>query len=220
VGYEKDTRSAYRNRSKAESYKKQQTENIGWARFTTWRERQFVEKALRKCKLSSTDRVLDIPCGTGILADVLSKFPSTIIASDISIEMIDFALKDYKREKIGGIAQTDITKTSFKKGTFGCVITLGLMHRLPGGIRKQALREITDLSNRFIIVSYSIDTPAQRIKQWLVRKVWPAYRSAPSPIGLQDIMKELNSNGLIVRKKSNAMPFLSSEVVFLLEKKR
>jgi hypothetical protein len=135
---------------------------------------------------------LDIPCGTGILAGVLSN--------------------------IVGVVQSDIAKTPFRKAAFACVITLGLMHRLPKGIRKEVLSEVAYLSNKFIIISYSSDSPYQRMKHWLIKKIWLNYKSAPSPVPFQDIMEEFNSHRLTIKKAFRVVYFLSAEVVFLLEK--
>ena len=217
MDYEKDTRLAY-NDIKAKKYKEQQTKGISWMRLTTWRERLCVKKAIKECKLTKTDKILDIPCGTGILADILSKFSSYIVASDISREMMNFTLEDYKANIIGFI-QADITKTPFKKDTFNCVITIGLMHRLPVDIRLQTLQEITSISNRFIIISYSIDSPSQRLKHWMIGKIFPSHKSAPSPLAMQQISRELDANKLVIKRKFNVITFLSAEVILLLEKR-
>lgn len=216
--YEKDTKQAYRNPLRAKTYKKKQTRKISWIRFTTWRERLYVERCLRQCNLKRGDKILDIPCGTGILANVLNKFPASIIASDISSEMMNLAQEDYRIESFGGFIRTDITKAPFKKEAFCCVITLGLMHRLPAYVRKQVLQEIKDLSKRFVIISFSIDNLSQRIKQFLIKKIRHSYQSAPSPAPLSDVIEELKSNGLVLKKRFTVMPFLSAEVVLFLEK--
>ena len=219
MDYEKETRLAYRDPSRARSYKKHHTKGITWARFTMWRERLCVAKALRKCNLTETDKILDIPCGTGILANVLSKFPVSIIASDISREMMNLARSEYAGKNFYGFIQGDITMTPFKSDTFTCVIILGFMHRAPADIREQTLREITSISKRFIIVSYSVDSLLQRLKQSLIKNIKPSYKPAPSPATFRDIIEELNSHNLIIRKIFKVVTFLSAEVVFLLEKK-
>ena len=216
--YETDTRLAY-NASKANSYKRQQTKGVSWMRFTTWREKLCVKKALKKCNLPSAGKILDIPCGTGILGSVFTESHFSVFASDISRDMMNLAYKDYKKVNFGGFIQADITKPPFITGTFDCVITLGLMHRLPADIRKEALQGLITLSNKYIIVSYSIDNPVQRLKQWLIRKLKPRHKSAPSPVPIHDIIRELSMNGLIIKRKFDVMPSLSAEVVFLLEKR-
>lgn len=217
TNYEKDTRFAY-NIQKAKSYKKQQTKGLSWMRFTTWREKSFVATVLRYCNLTKSDKILDVPCGTGVLGNIFSKFPSFVIASDISREMMGLAREEYNKANFGGFIQGDITEFPFKKGAFSCVIVLGLMHRLPERIRKQVLKEVTSLSKRFIIVSYSIDSTSQRIKQWLIKRLRHSHSFAPSPTPMQDIIKELKANGLLLKRKYKVMPLLSAEVVFLLEK--
>lgn len=100
-----------------------------------WRERAIVRKVLKRIGLTKGDRVLDIPCGTGVLGETLGKFLCNVVASDISREMIDLAREDYENSNFGGFVQADVTKMSFRKGTFKCVITIGLIHRLPEDIR-------------------------------------------------------------------------------------
>ena len=218
MDYERDTRLAYKSHNKAQSYKKLQTSGFNWARLATWRSNLCVEKALRKCHLTSSDKILDIPCGTGILANVLQKFPSTSIASDISKDMMTLALEDYRKTRQVGFVQSDITKTPFRKGSFHCVITLGLMHRLPKDVRKLVLGEISSLSNRFVIVSYSIDSPYQRIKKNLLKRLSTAYDSAPVPMTLKNILAEIDLSGLMIKEKYSIIPFFSAVVIFLLER--
>lgn len=175
---------------------------------------------MRKCNLQKNDKILDIPCGTGTLATVFAKFPACIIAADISLEMMNLAREEYRGMIFEGFIQADITKTPFRPETYTCVIVLGFMHRVPVSIRQQTLKEITSLSKRFIIISYSIDSPSQRLKQWLIKKIRPAHKSAPLPVSLRDLIEEFRSQDLDVRKLFKVFPFLSAEVIFLLERKK
>lgn len=218
INYEKETRLAYRNASKAKSYKEQLSERITWAHFTMWRERQCVEKALQKCNLNNNSRILDTPCGTGILANVLNRFPASIVACDIAREMMALAKGEYRKSLFKGFIQADIIKMPFKSEAYDCVIVLGFMHRVPFSIRARTLKEVTSLSKKFIIVSYSIDSTSQRLKHWLLKKIWTFYKAAPSLAPLRDIFKEFDSCGLIVRKMFRVVFFLSAEMIFLLEK--
>ncbi len=220
MDYEKETRSAFRNSSKAKTYKEQYTKGMKWARFTMWRERMCVKKALKQCNLKRDDKVLDIPCGAGLLFSVFSKFPFYIVASDISSEMMSLTREDRKEINLSGLVQADITSTPFANETFTCVITNGLLHRVPDDIKRKALKEISALSKRFIIVSYCIDSRLQRLKKRILRVFLPAHIPAPAPVPLQDIINEFNSNELYVRKMYRIVNFLSAEVLFLLEKRQ
>jgi ubiquinone/menaquinone biosynthesis C-methylase UbiE len=132
--------------------------------------------------------------------------------------MMELARGEYNDTNFLEFVQADITSAPFKEGAFDCVITLGLMHRLPENIRIQALSEIVRLSGRFLIISYSVKNRGERAKHWLLKKIWPSYKPAPSLISMEDLIEEIEANGLSVRKTYSVMPFFSAEIVFLMEK--
>jgi SAM-dependent methyltransferase len=216
--YHTETRLAYRSKKRARAYRAQHTKDISWARFTMWRECSLVKAILARLHLTMTNRVIDIPCGTGVLGLTLRRFPCHVFAADIASEMMELARQDYSFHRFQDFVQADIINPPFGPQTFDCVIIIGLMHRLPKHVRNQALRGISSISNRFVVVSYSIDGPEQRIKHRLIKKLRPSHQSAPFPVALQDIVKELNCHGLVVKEKYRVVPFLSAEAIFLLEK--
>lgn len=218
--YIKDTRSAYRDSFRAIKYKDQHEKAVSWARFVMWRERLCLERALIFCNLRKEGTILDIPCGAGILGGVLGKFPNGVVASDISRQMIDLARGEYKRRKFLGFVRSDIAKTCFKRASFGCVIILGLMHRVPEELRKEMLKEISNVSSNYIIVSYSVDSPTQRLKHWIIKRVLQAHEPAPSRASQRNILEEFESAGLTAKKVFKVVRFVSSEVVFLLQRNR
>jgi ubiquinone/menaquinone biosynthesis C-methylase UbiE len=135
MDYNKDTRDAYRNELKAKEYQEQYTKGTKWARFTMWRQRVLIDKIINQCNFKKTDKILDIPCGTGFIGKTLSKTPASIIASDISREMMERAYGEYVGDNFNGFVECDITKTPFRKESFDCIILLAFMHRLPKEIR-------------------------------------------------------------------------------------
>ncbi len=220
LNYEKDTQEAYKESKRAEDYKKQLSNQVTWACFTMWREKLCVRKALRECSLSSDHKILDMPCGTGILASVLNNFSASIVASDISEEMMLLALKEYEKVNFLGFVQADIVKMPFRQEIFDSIIILGFMHRIPRDLRELTLKESTIISKNYIIVSYSIDSLAQRLKQWIIKKIHPGHKAAPAPLPYEEIIKEFEKLNLTIMKSFNVVPFLSAEMVFLLKKDR
>jgi len=218
MNYDKDTKNAYRNELKARQYREQYIKGTKWARFTMWRQRALIEKIIKQCNFKKTDRILDIPCGTGFIGRILCNLPASVVASDISTEMMEKAYGEYGGNNFHGFIQCDITQTSFKKRSFDCVIILAFMHRLPKEIRHKTWEEAISLSKKFIIVNYSLDSRLQRLKQSLIKKVYPGHIPAPSNLPLQEILDEIKSYGLVVRKAFNIMPLLSAKILFLLEK--
>ena len=183
-----------------------------------WREKRCVKKALRNCNLNKSDYILDIPCGTGVLGRTISEFSSSIIASDISGEMITLACEEYNDKAVIGFVQGDITKTPFRNGQFRCVITVGLMHRLPEDVRTLVFKEISSVSSKFIIMSFSVDSFPQKIKRWLIKKIWPNHKSAPFHTALKDMIKEIKSKGLTIKHSYSVIPFFCADSILLLEK--
>lgn len=218
MDYEKHTRSAYRNKQKASDYKAQYTVGRKWARFTMWRQKALIQRLLHRCNLSAADRILDIPCGTGFIGNLLQGARASVVASDISIEMMEFAGSEYQGDKFHGLVQADITQAPFLQNSFACVLVLALMHRLPEALRHDVLREVVNLSSRFVIVSYSLDSPSQRIKQMVLRVLRPSHIPAPSSVVLPEIVRELTSHGLSVLHISHVAYFLSAKVVLLSKK--
>jgi SAM-dependent methyltransferase len=215
--YEKDTRQAYRNVRKARAYKNGQSQDLSWARITSWRERVIVQKALAGCGLSPLAKILDIPCGTGILGGILQEFPNPVVAADISAHMMELARPEYAFSHFLGFVQSDITQTPFHPGDFPCIIILGLMHRLPANLRGKVLAEIAALKPRYVIISYSCDSHSQRVKQRLLKKLKPSHSSAPVPAAYREIVREVNASGFKVRRTHPVVPLLSAEMILVLE---
>jgi SAM-dependent methyltransferase len=217
--YERDTRQAYRSLQKARAYKNFHTRVLNWARFSTWREQIIVRNALAGCKLPPQAKILDIPCGTGILAEMFGRLTNPVVAADISLEMMHLARQEYEFPHFLGFVQSDITQTPFCPGDFTCIVTLGLMHRLPEEIRNQVLAAIVSLRPRYIIISYSLDSPWERFKQRLLKKLKPSHGSAPAPAPYGDIAREVKAAGLKILHIYHAAPLLSAEIVLVLEKR-
>jgi len=218
MSYEVDTKNAYRNKVKAKAYQDQYIKGAKWARFTMWRQKYLIEKLLDLCNLKNDDIILDIPCGTGYIGDILSHNKATIVASDISLEMIELAKSEYYSENFYGFVQADIAKSPFPDKSFKCLVVLALMHRLPEEVRVDVLSEIERISSKYVIISYSIESLGQRLKQWVLMKTKRGYIPAPASIPLEVIHKELTAVGLKILKMNHIIYFLSAKVVFLTVK--
>jgi len=218
MSYEIHTKNAYRNKSKAKEYQDQYIKGTKWARFTMWRQKGLIEKLLYICNLENHDKVLDMPCGTGYIGDILSRKKASIVASDISLEMMELAKYEYYSSDFHGFVQADIINSPFPNEAFKCVIVLALMHRLPGDVRKIVLSEIVRISNKFVIISYSVESLAQRLKKLVLLRFKPSHKPAPSSIPFEEMHSEMSIAGLRVIKVYHIAYFLSSKVVFLAVK--
>jgi len=218
IDYENGTLNAYRTTARAAEYKRYHTKGWTWGRLVTCIEQRAIARELGRYQWSASDQLLDIPCGTGIMGRILHRFPFKIVASDISPEMMAMARAEYPPDRLLACVQADITNTPFPRGSFACVVALGFLHRVPIPIKRAALREIAALSNRLVIVSCSVDTPLQRLKHVLLRRLKRGHIAAPCPMPFKDILSECLSHGLRLNRAFMVIPMLSSHAVFILEK--
>jgi ubiquinone/menaquinone biosynthesis C-methylase UbiE len=219
MGYLEHTKNAYRNKVKAKAYKDQYIKGTKWARFTMWRQKSIVQSFVNYCSLGDEDFILDIPCGAGYLGEILDDTRAGILASDISMEMMDLALEEYNPSALIGFVQADITEIPVPSNTYKAVIVLALMHRLPSDIRSQVLAEVQRVSSKYVVVSYSVESLTQKLKQWLLLTLKPSHIPAPASIPLNLMKKELVASGFEIIKMRHIMYFLSAKVVFLAKKK-
>jgi len=217
--YEQDTRNAYLTPEKALAYKRCNSIDWTWGRFVTWFAQRMIAQELRRHRWTSTDRLLDIPCGAGILGKTLQRFPLQIVASDISPEMLALARSEYPAGNPVEFVRADITATNLPRGAFACVVTLGFLHRVPLKIKRAALLEISSLCNRIAIVSFSADSPLQRMKHSLLSLVKRSHEPAPCPMPLNEFISLCEDSGFQVLRVHRALPLLSSYVLLVLEKK-
>jgi len=219
IDYENETRDAYQSHDRAMAYRRHLTEEISWARFTMWREKYCIAKALKLCKLSSWGKILDVPCGTGIMASTIkNNCIGRYIASDISLEMIKFAQLEYSSSRFDGFVRADITNMPFHNKSFSGTIVVGFMHRVPPEIRQKALEELSRVSERFIIISYSVNSIIQKMKKAALSRLSQKYSSAPSPVSTKEIIREFERLDLKILKRFHVFRGLSSEAIYVLEK--
>jgi SAM-dependent methyltransferase len=219
INYETDTLNAYRSKQRAAEYKRYHTQGWSWARFSTWREQRLLARELSRYSWSAGDRLLDIPCGTGILGKLLHTFPFQIVASDISPEMMELARGEYPADRLIDCVQADIIKTGFPRCSFACIVVLGFLHRVPLDIKRAALREIFALAKRVVIITCSVDSPLQRLKKKVLVIIRRKHVPAPCPVSLGEIVAECETLGVKVVRTFMVVPFLSAEAMLVLEKK-
>lgn len=218
MDYARDTLNAYRSTERAAEYKRYHTTDWTWGRFVTWVEQRALARELSRYRWTPTDRLLDIPCGTGILGKLLHRFPFQIVASDISAEMMTAAREEYPSERLTDCVQADITDTPFPRRSFDCIVTLGFLHRVPSEIKRATLREMAALSRRVVIITCSVDTPLQRVKHALLSRIKGDHVPAPCPVPLPEIISECESHGFRVARAFMVVPLLSAHAMLVLER--
>ena len=94
MGYEQETRTYYQSKQVARRYRDYHSRGLTWVRLAMSQQKKHVEEALSQCDLSVGDTILDMPCGTGFILDILLETGAFVIGGDISKEMIELAAED------------------------------------------------------------------------------------------------------------------------------
>ena len=183
-----------------------------------WKQKKIVNDFLHSINFNNKEKILDVPCGAGYVGDILSKLESQVVASDISFEMMNLALNEYPGNNFTGFIQSDITEMPFQNEEFRCSVILALMHRLPFEVRNDVLNEINRVTEKYIIVSYSVNNFLQRVKQIFLSLTNKSYLPAPAGISLNEITRDFSKYNLKILQKRSVFFILSAKVVFLLEK--
>ncbi|MEI6984493.1 MAG: class I SAM-dependent methyltransferase [Rhodospirillaceae bacterium] len=215
--YREETREAYRSGLRVAAYDRQ-LRGWTWMGWTMARECHLVGRALRRCQLPTSARVLDLPCGTGVLAQTFAAAPVTVVAADVSSEMLRLARSRYAPRNNTLFVAADALTPPFLADTFDCVVVIGFFHRLPDAERRLALTALRRCSQRYLIASFSLDGPARRLKLGLIKALRPGFQSAPAPVSLEALWEDFRAVGLRVVARWAVAPPLSSESVFLLER--
>lgn len=219
TNYNDDTRLAYRETSRAREYRRYHTSGITWIRLMMHIERQIIKKWLGMLGVGEHSWILDLPCGTGLLAPVLAPLNSHTLAADISVAMMRCAGSDYAAQNFLGFTAADATALPFKADTFDGVIMIGLLHRLPEDVRRAVIAEICRVSKDIVLVSVSIDSLLQRAKRLVLGATVRSYKPAPAPARLDVILAEFRAAGFDLAAKRATVPVLSADTLLLLRKR-
>lgn len=139
-------------------------------RFVAWRERRTLHGLLSDFMPGV---VLDVPAGTGKMAPVLAALGATVVAADISPQMLAVAREEYARlghravEFLVSDAESIDRTLAGRPVDVGCCIRL--LHRVPADARRQILQALARTAP-VSVVSYSVTSPLQRLRCRLLRK--------------------------------------------------
>lgn len=160
--------------------------------------------------------VLDAPCGTGRITELLARQGFEIVGADISEEMIETA-----REKLPAFRNivfnvADIKNIPFRDNYFDCVVCIRLFHHLDQKDRVDVLKELSRVAGGYIIVNLSFSSPWYRLR----RKFKNLMRQSFSRVALtdSDIKVDLEQCGLELVKKRFVLPLVSEDLVLVLKK--
>lgn len=196
-----------------------------WRRLSNRRDHQVLRKALQLA--GDPLSVLDVPCGTGRLWDVLAENPARIVhASDNSQSMIDTGLA-LRPPEIAARMQTfqaSVFELPVKDNFVECVFCIRFMHHLGQAEQRLALlRELHRVAAKSVILSLWVNGNYQswRRKRHEARKrargvVKACQNRFVTPVAVAE--DEFRRAGFQVGGRLDFLPFYSAWRTYVLFK--
>ena len=210
-----DPQTHYQNESVARSYDRE--------RFSSLAGRVFQDAELRALArlvrhLPAKASLLDVPCGTGRIAEILLGWGFEITAADISGEMIQVARRRIAETGAAlpaGRASADALP--FRNESFDAVLSMRFLPHIAGEPRRRMLREMARVSRRWVFFSNSFSNSWYKGRRAVKRSLG---HQAPTryPVTESEIQEDLRFAGLKETARFWPFRFVSEELLVLCEK--
>ena len=205
----------YQNKNIATNYDRERFASLAGQTFQR-AELKCLEQIVQR--LPSRGTLLDVPCGTGRIAEVLVNWGFQVTAADISGEMIDVA-----RQRIanaGGYLpalRASADGLPFPNESFDAVISMRFLPHISDESRRLMLREMARVSKRWVIFSNSFSSSWYRGRR-LVKRYLGHQAPTRYPVTEDDLMEDLRFADLTEITRLWTFRFVSEEILVLCEK--
>ena len=156
--------------------------------------------------------VLDVPCGTGILARFLAARGFRVIGTDLSPAMLAVA---HERPEPLGHVRADLEMPPYAPGTFDAVVCTRFLMHLPAESRPRVLRTLAELARGPLVGTvchpYTLKTFGRGVRRLLGRQAKRSPRLTRSALAA-----EVAAAGLRLERVIPVMPILSEVWVVVL----
>jgi ubiquinone/menaquinone biosynthesis C-methylase UbiE len=211
-----DPQTHYQNEGVARTYDRE--------RFSSLAGRIFQDAELKTLAklvqhLPAKASLLDVPCGTGRIAQVLLEWGFRVTAADISQEMIHvaqsrMAAAGRKLPAMRGSADA----LPFTDESFDAVLSMRFLPHISSEPRRLMLKEMARVSRRWVFFSNSFSSGWYKSRRAVKRRLG---HQAPTryPVTESEIREDLRYAGLKEIARFWTFRFLSEELLLLCEKK-
>lgn len=180
-------------------------------------ERRALKRAFRDVPVGST--VVDMPCGTGRIAEFLLEQGYRVVGMDVSPAMLEVA-----QERLAGFGDRFTTQVSDAFGltetkpAFDAVLCARVLMHFPVDRQAMFLRGVAGLTDGPIVFTQSLVTPYQRLRQ-CVKKVVGVRSEVLHPLTPDDLRTLLSAANLTLERKHWVAGAVSEAVVFVCRKR-
>lgn len=160
-------------------------------------------------------RVLDMPCGTGRVTQLLLDRGFDVAGADISEHMLRAA-----RQKLGHYSNLvdlrpgNAIALDFDTGEFDAAVSIRFLASIPPGHQARALAELARVSRDVVIAAFSQDTVINRARRRL--KAWARLSSTDYPVTWPTLREWARAAGLVVVDRFWPIRHLSEELILVM----
>jgi 2-polyprenyl-3-methyl-5-hydroxy-6-metoxy-1,4-benzoquinol methylase len=205
----------YKDVAVAERYDRERFSGIAGRVFNSL-ERGVISRAFRPISRDLT--VLDLPCGTGRLAEALLTDGFRVVGVDISASMLTVAQR--KLQRFGDRFQVrvgDVRELArSERGTYDVALCARVLMHFPLEEQIEFLRSVAVLTKGTVVFSQSLSTPYQRFRRG-VKKALRNAGPAAYPITEKELKALLVGAGLREVRRLRLSRLLSEAACIVTE---
>lgn len=212
-----DATKRYQDKQTADEYDKIRFSSLAGQVFND-RERRII----RECfdQLPPETVVLDMPCGTGRLAEPILERGLRVHGADISEQMLEVA--QGRLSRFGDKFSTEIID-AFAGGNgtprFEAALCARVLMHFPLEEQIKFLRGVVAHTRTRVVITHCLDSPYQRFRRW-VKRVLKHQVPARYPITNDEIAQLLRETGLVEVRRLRMNRFISEAIYIVAEKSR
>ncbi len=156
----------------------------------------FLERIVELAELNGNEKILDVGCGTGILACKIAKEYNNVLlyGIDISENLINLAKRKVSKNgynidfRVGSVLELP-----YKKNTFDVVLTSIMFHQLDIGEKQKAVEEIYRVlkyNGRYVAAEFGPQAKT-KFQRLMAKGDWTLYPSHLKEAGFKIIYEDL-----------------------------
>ncbi|MBA4141437.1 MAG: methyltransferase domain-containing protein [Nitrosospira sp.] len=210
-----DPAQHYKDSAVAKEYDKVRFSSLAGRVFNN-QEKRIIQECFQDLPRDTV--VLDMPCGTGRLAETLLESGLKVHGTDISGEMLDVA-----SERLAGYGNRftaevmDAFKLTGGERQFEATLCARVLMHFPLETQIKFLRGVGSLTRKRIVINHSLSSPYQRFRRG-IKKLLGHQQSAGYPITNAEMQRLLAEAGFaeVERRRINS---LISEAIYIVAEK-
>lgn len=175
---------------------------------------RLLERALGRAlvDVAPGSLVLDVPCGTGVLSDLLRARGLRVVGADVSPAMLEVA---HGADRVLGHVRGDLHAPPFRAGVFDAVLCVRFLMHLSAAERPAVLRTLAALTRGPVIVTVCHPWTYKHAARALRRLVGLPAKRAERITGAA-LRGEVERAGLRLRRVIHVAPLFSEVWVAVL----